>query len=283
MPTAVAPRLLTPTRIAIAICAVGVVLGMGLPGSSQPQPKGAAESGLIGVKLFANGTDLIKRFGSPNSIQPIVVTGFRGGAGGDPSGGGAPGPSGGGPGSRGMGGGSDLGMRPADWIGDPFDLGTTNEFRQDKLSPGPSMGGGGQDLPTLGPSGGGGDFGGGAAPGGGIGGGGTDGGTVTNFTRWVYRTQTSRYSFVLDRFNRVVQIEAVALADSRVKTRRGVTFGTTFGKVIQLHGAPDAYVISGDNIVLRYLARDKVAYRLAKVGPNKPHQVTGIVVSAGAP
>jgi len=60
-----------------------------------------------------------------------------------------------------------------------------------------------------------------------------------------------------------------------------VTFGSTFGEIIKKYGRPDAYEINGDNIVLRYLTRNKCAFRLNRLQPSKPHQVTAIVVAGG--
>lgn len=100
-------------------------------------------------------------------------------------------------------------------------------------------------------------------------------------TRWVYNRGMARYAFILDKFNRVVQIEAVGMNDSRVKTAKGVKFGSSFGSIIRTYKAPDGYEISGSNIVMRYLVMDRVAFRLQKVDPKKPHVVTGIVVAAG--
>ena len=101
------------------------------------------------------------------------------------------------------------------------------------------------------------------------------------FTRWVYNKGTSRYAFVLDKFNRVVQIEAFGLWDTRVKTKRGAKFGSSFGTLIKKYNAPDGYELNGDTIVMRYLTRDRVAFRLQKTDPKKGHMVTGIVVAAG--
>ena len=101
------------------------------------------------------------------------------------------------------------------------------------------------------------------------------------FTRWVYNQGASRYAFVMDKFNRVVQIEAIGMSDSKVRTSRGIKFGSTFADVIKAYNAPDAYEITGDNIVVRYLVRDHVAFRLAKLKAKDVHRVTGIVVAAG--
>ena len=99
--------------------------------------------------------------------------------------------------------------------------------------------------------------------------------------RWVYKKNPSEFSFIIDKNDRVVQIEGVGMSDSRVHTLKGVTFGSTFGEIIKKYGRPDAYEISGDNIVLRYLTRNKCAFRLNRLQPSKPHQVTAIVVAGG--
>ncbi len=143
---------------------------------------------------------------------------------------------------------------------------------------GDDMGGAG----LGGPAGGAGAFGAGGFPGGAgsaIGGGAAQ--TVT-YTRWIYRRPTSRYGFVLDKFNRVVQIEAIGLSDPRARTSRGVGFGSTIADVIRKYQDPDEYQISGQNFSMMYLSRERVAFRLSRVVANKPHRVTGIVVAAGA-
>ena len=103
----------------------------------------------------------------------------------------------------------------------------------------------------------------------------------TVFTRWVYNRPQSRYAFILDKFNRIVQIEAIGLTDGKVRTARGIGFGAQFKQIITAYGAPDAYEISGNSLVIRYLVKHKVAFRLNRLGENKPHVVTGIVVAAG--
>jgi hypothetical protein len=91
----------------------------------------------------------------------------------------------------------------------------------------------------------------------------------------------SRYAFILDKFNRVVQIEAVGLNDPRVSTRRGIRFGSSFSSIIRSYNQPDGYEISGTNVVVRFLVFDRVAFRMQKLDPKKPHVVTGIVIAAG--
>lgn len=111
------------------------------------------------------------------------------------------------------------------------------------------------------------------------GGGGPSG--PAQFIRWVYNRGGSRYGFILDNNNRVVQIEAIGMQNNKVRTRRGIGFGATFKDVMSKYQAPEGYQINGDAIIMRYLVRDKVAFRLNRLGLDKPHVVTAIVVAAG--
>lgn len=232
------------------------------------------------------------------------------------------GPGGGLPGRFGGGGMGPMGAQGLEQfmpelIGDPFNMGP-NVYRQ--MQPGvmgPRGGGGmqrggmaggmgqpgGLGMPggIGGPPGGfggppggipgiGGPPGGFGGPGGfpGMGGPGAGGGVqlsqpqVALYTRWVYRRPTSRYSFVMDKFNRVVQIEAIGLQDKRVKTRRGVGFGATLADILRKYQDPDEFQIAGQNFSMMYLSRERVAFRLSRVQANKPHRVTGVVVAAGS-
>jgi hypothetical protein len=213
---------------------------------------------------------LIELFGSPDDVQPLSIggggVGPGGGFGGDSSGA-SPGNVGGG-----GGGGGDTAMRGM--LGDPFGQGL-NQARPGAVpGAGGGGGGGGQGLGVPGR--------GGAAPG--AGGGGTAANTDAQrvvYTRWVYKRGSSRYAFVVDKFNRVVQIEAIGMSDGRVNTSRGIRFGSTFASIIKAYNVPDAYEISGDSIVVRYLVRDHVAFKLSRLKADEPHRVTGIVVAAG--
>lgn len=81
----------------------------------------------------------------------------------------------------------------------------------------------------------------------------------------------------------MIQIEAIGLSDSRVRTARGIRFGSNFDDVFKAYRDPDSYEIAGDDMfVIRYLRRDNVAFRLTRVMANRPHCVTGIVVAAAA-
>jgi hypothetical protein len=258
---------------------VGASIAPAAQDRSTPQPRrGTAETGLIGITLFDPGSKVIARFGNPDEIQALTV----GQTGIGPAGGGGTG-DGRGPGGAGGGGGGGGGSRtptldegfrpelPPSIIGDPFSEGLLRQNAPGGQDGDLQMSGGGR-----GPAG---ARGGSAAPTGGAGGGGES--SIVTYTRWIYRKGSSRYAFVLDKFNRVVQIEAVGLSDGRVRTRRGVTFGSTFGALINKYNAPDGYEISGTNMVVRYLTRDRVAFRMQKVDAKRPHVVTGIVVAAG--
>ncbi len=241
----------------------------------------SAETGLVGIKLYDTGARVIQVYGSPDEILALGTTSSAGGGGGGGAAGGRGGAAGGdgGTGRTAATGGDfstnrpDSGKGPA-LIGDPFNTGES-EFRQ--LRPGADDGG------PSGPQGeqGGRASGGANADGGGGAGGGGAAGERTIYTRWVYKRANAHYSFVFDKFNRAVQIEALGLKDSRVRTRKGISFDMHFSEVIRKYGAPDAYEINGDNIVVRYLVKDRVAFRLSRTRPKVPHHVTGVVVAAG--
>jgi hypothetical protein len=74
------------------------------------------------------------------------------------------------------------------------------------------------------------------------------------------------------------------LQNQRIKTRRGVGFGSTFSSVMKSYAPyadPDGYDISGNNFTIRFLTRHRVAFRLSQLSTKKAHVVTGIVVAAG--
>jgi len=255
--------ILGTTVAMMALGMTGLVIGQNAPQAR----KGTAESRLISVALYDTGAKVISIYGSPDEIQALNVgtAGATGGGGGGERGG----PPGGG-----GGGGAATPNSSVNVIGDPFD--ERGFWKQRGPNSGESAGGG--DAPTSGVGGGGGR--GGDGGGGGSTAGGGNGQKVI-YTRWVYKRNNSRYAFVFDKFNRCVQIEAVGLSNSKVKTRRGITFGSSFGSVIKAYNAPDGYEINGDNIVARFLVRDRVAFRLSRIKADKPHVVTGVVVAAG--
>ncbi len=264
--------------VAAAVLSVAAIAGQNV--QKAVTVKGG-ESGMVGIKLYDTGARVISVYGNPTEIQPVSFGGGSIGpaAGGGP-GGGPPraGVGGGGPGG---GGGSAAASAAAD--SNPFDFGDDMLMFQRGR-------GGGPDGDDEGGRGGGAGFGppqgavppgaGGGRPGPAMGGAGGNTGKII-YTRWVYKRGTSKYGFILDKFNRVVQIEAIGMTDGRVKTSKGVRFGSTFGDIIKKYQTPDGYEINGDNIVVRYLVRNKVAFRLSRLGANKPHTVTGIVVAGG--
>jgi hypothetical protein len=248
------------------------------------------ETGLLGVKLYDSGLRVISLYGNPDSITTVgggTTTG-AGGQGSPPGGFGGPGAAGAGGGAGGAARGADLnlpgGLVPGGGFGD-----STPDMQ--KGGP-PSAAGAGSSAPAPGQGRGGPPSGSGApgagGPGGAPGGGGAGGaGGATEaavFTRWSYARNGCKLAFVIDKFDRVIQIEAIGLQNQRISTRRGIGFGSSFGSVMKAYapGAdPDGYDISGNNFTIRFLTRNRVAFRLTQLSAKKAHVVTGIVVAAG--
>ncbi len=247
------------------------------------------ETGLLGVKLLDNALKVITLYGNPDQIQALgggTVAGGGGGFGG-PGGPGAGGPPGGfgGPGGRGGagggGGGGGASVPNVDFM-NPFEL---NPSLNKQMSPESGPGAFGPPSGGMGPGGRGG-FGGPGGPGGPGAPGGAGGGQQSSgaeYTRWVYLRSGTKIGFVVDKFQRIVQIEAIGLQNQRVKTRRGIGFGSSFGSVLKAYSQnpPDNYDIAGDTVTVKYLTRERVAFRLSRLGSKKAHVVTGIVVAAG--
>ena len=246
--------------ISLAVFAAAFVFAT--PGMGQTS-KTSGETGLVGVKLYDTGMRLLQMFGNPDEILPLGAS-PGGGGGGGPSGGG-----GGGGNKFGSGGGGGGGASAG--FDSPVDFGDQILQQQTQAT----------DLRQLGAGGGGGGKFGGGGGGNGGGGGGGVASAPQQYIRWVYNRNGCRYGFILDKNNRVVQIEAIGLENPKVKTRRGIGFGATFKDIMERYQAPEAYQISGDTIVMQYLVRDKVAFRLNRLGLDKPHVVTAIVVAAG--
>jgi hypothetical protein len=259
--------------------------------SYKPNP---AERSLVGINLYDTGTRLVKVYGTPHSIEAIGIGGGGAGGGGATGNrGGMPAIGPGGPGGGRTGGGGGAGgaaPTSVDWIipgdrgliGDPFQEGVRG-WNQIGVAPEPGGPGGGgtRSGPMAGPGGRGGPMpGAGPAAGGGAPTGGGSGDKVV-FTRWVYNQGAGKYGFIMDKQNRVVQIEAIGLDDKKVRTSKGIGFGATFKDLILKYGPPDGYEINGDNIMVRYLVKNKVAFKLTRVRPNGPQVVTGVVVAAG--
>jgi len=215
---------------------------------------------------------LLKVYGNPDLILNLGqgIPGAAAGPAGGGGGGGGRGGGGGGGGAAFKGRATGLGAGRRDITGDvPQDWG----FEDDTLIRQAGKFGG------RGPGGGGGGGGGGAQAGGG---GVASEATPSNtYMRWVYKRTASQYSFIIDRLNRVVQIEVTGMGDPKVRTNKGVTFGATFKDLLEIYGVPDAYEINGDQLVMRYLNKQHVAFRLNRLQTDQPHEVTAMVVAGG--
>jgi hypothetical protein len=249
------------------------------------------ETGLLGVKLFDSGLRVISLYGNPDSITTVGGGTSNAGGGGGQSG--PPGGFGGPPSSAGAGGGGGgkspgaESLIPGGGFGIPLpDMqkgsgGFSGGAGDSAPAPGQGQGQGRGGPPSA--AGAPGGSGGGGQGSGGAGGGGATESAV--FTRWSYIRNGSKLAFVIDKFNRVIQIEAIGLQNQRIKTRRGVGFGSSFSQVMKSYANsttdPDGYDINGNNFTIRFLTRNRVAFRLTQLSTKKSHVVTGIVVAAG--
>lgn len=272
-----ATRLNTMARVTLGVVLASGMAATALAQSGPQARRGTAESSLVGVALYDTALRVVNLYGSPDEIQGLTIgqgNAAGGGPGNSATGAGGTTAAGGGAGAvtaveenrPGVGG----------LYGNPF--GNQGEFwRQVRPGDGASeqeaRSGGAGGRPGAGGPGGTGGPGGGASSGGGGG---------TQIVRWVYKRGSSRYAFVFDRFSRVVQIEAVGMNDSRPKTRRAISFGSSFSSVIKAYVEPDSYELIGDTVIVRFLANDRVAFRMQRLRPNGTHVVTGIVVAAAA-
>lgn len=231
-------------------------------------PKG--ESRLAGIKLYDSGVDVVKRYGSPNDILPISWNVQGGGGGGAGGGGGFASPPGGGGG--GMSG--KMGGPAGSAGGGQYDF-TVPPLSANQLGLAPEI------PPPTGGGGDGGRMGGGGGGAVGIGGGST-GTTETQYVRWVYRRGAgSSFNVVLNKFNKVVQIESIGVSNPGVRTSKGITLGSNVASVVKAYGNPDGYEVGGDYFMMKFLRTHKVAFRFTRENSTAPYRVTGIVVSAG--
>ncbi len=251
---------------------------------AAPKP----EVGLLGIKLYDTGVDVVKKFGSPTDIQAITFgqsSAGGGGGGGNAGGGGGGGMtatptplgSGGSEGARGgpqpnrpplpgQPGGREMGS--PNYTVPPLGISQVGTSGFDTV-PGPnnSPGGGGGGAGAAAPSGGGGS---------------NQGTSTTQYVRYLYkRGAGSSVNFVLNKFNKVVQIEVIGIANRSVRTLNGITLGNSVSDVMKKYLDPDGYDIGGDYFMMRYLRQAKVAFRFTRENPTTPYRVTGIVVSAG--
>jgi hypothetical protein len=278
-------------RLAYIALASALLASSLLAGSQKPS---GAETGLLGVHLYDSGVKVITMFGSPNSIEAVSIGGSGGGGG---NGGGGPIGGAGGPGGPG---GGTAGPAPPP----PGTNGRLNQFddfgngllqagsilKPHEKTGNPLAGAGNGSAPTLGGGTGNGNT---LGPSSGPGAGNNNtnnSGEATTFTRWIYNRAGCKYGFVFDKFNRVVQIEAIGMGNAKVHTARGIRFGSTFGQIIKRYNtknaeggtnAPDGYEVAGDSFTVRYLVKNKVAFRLNRLAKDGPQVVTAIAVSAG--
>lgn len=273
-----------------------------------------AETGLVGIHLFDPGAKVIAMYGNPDQILNLGQSpsnnpgpagggnfggqGFGGQGGFAPRGGGGgrvpPGMPGigNGPGGRlGAPGRGGPGRMPGAGAAPPVGGAKSDDSGLENDATLQVQGGGGQRAPGFGA------FGGGRAPGGpppGVPGGpggfggqgpdtqiGTEPAPTPYYVQWVYKHGSSQYTFIIDKEDRVVQIEAVGMGDPKVHTNRGVTFGATFKELINKYGTPDGYEITGDSFVVRYLSKYHVAFRMNRLETDKPQEMTALVVAGG--
>lgn len=237
--------------------------------SAAAAPK--AESRLAGIKLYDTGVDVVRKLGSPNDIFPVSwdSSGNSGGAGGGGGGGFAPSPAGGGGGKLGNRGGAGMQGSIGDFAVPPLSFAqrSANGPMTAPGGPGPAPAGGGGPSPAGGGSGG---------------GSGMSGTTDTQYVRWVYRRSAgSSLNVVLNKFNKVVQIEVIGVSNGAARTSRGITLGSNLASVMKAYKNPDGYEVSGDYFMIKFLRSSKVAFRFTRENANAPYRVTGIVVSAG--
>lgn len=220
------------------------------------------ENRLANIRLYDTGMDVVRKLGSPNEVLAINITYTEsGGGGGNAGGGGRTSPFAGPPGG---GGGS------ANFVVPPLSMDQTlgpPKGQDPTPAGGPqpmSMGGGGGPRAAGG------------------GGGGSQGATDTQFVRWVYRRGAGgSVNVVLNNHNRVVQIEAIGVTNSSIRTSKGVTLGSSMATVMRLYQNPDSYEVGGNYFMMRFLQNHRVAFRFTRENANTPYRVTGIVVSAG--
>lgn len=223
------------------------------------QTKVKAETGLLGIKLYDSGMTVAKKFGSPTDILAVQINLQSGTTSGGGGGGFAGAPGGGG------GGGGGRPIAPGVWEIPPLSMDQMGVVPANAGPPDAGGGGGGLKSSDAGGS---------------AGGGGTA--TQVQFVRWVYRLSPSNsVNFVLNKFNKVVQIEVIGISNPRAKTSKGIRLGSTLSQVIKAYGNPDGYDVGKDYFMVRFLQHHKVAFRFTRESANKPYRVTAIVVSAG--
>jgi len=246
------------------------------------------EVSLLGVRLMANFSDVMRKFGQPNEIQvgePTVSgTGQTVGAG-PRMGGMMGGPGGmmGGPGMMMRGGGGSMPgpmMRSGGSSMPGIMMGGSGSSFPGGGMPGGMMGsGGGSSFPGGGMSGyqgmagrglpgmggrQGGPGGSGGFPGMSVATGGA--GESTETTWWYNFPQKGlHYSFLFNKEGHVIQIQAYGeKPDAKIvapRTARGITLGSDLGAVIRKYGWSNDGETTGDYVLMRYGKRDRIAFQ----------------------
>ncbi len=267
----------------------------GICATASAQRRSFAETSLAGVTLYDNAFKLLRLYGNPDDILLLGQSSTSApgpAAGSAPVTGGAPAQGGGTGGAAQTGGPRRGGASVAGSAGNS--AGGTGSGATNFMTPG-GPGGPGSFMdpivPTAPQRGSGpvnaGSNGSGAPTAAGIGVEQENGLPVTPavarpfYIRWIYKRGGAKYSFLLDKFERIVQIEAIGLDNKKVRTKKGIGFGARYDQVLRTYGTPENYEIAGNQIIMRYSLKNKVVFRLNRLGLNKPHVVTGIVIAAG--
>ncbi len=293
---------------AACLAATGLLTLAALPSFAQARP----ERELLGVRIMRPWNEVLRLHGPPTRIEVGAVSGLEGGQTGGRQqgfGGGAPGglpglPSGPPPGMGGysgmmmgggmsappgmMGGGPVTGPPPGLNYGAFSGMGGGMRGGMPSMGGMPGMGGGmrggrfGDDDEGIGPMPG------GAMSGGGIGGSVGMGGASSQSSQgdgevtWVYERGQNTYMFLFNKDGRVIQIQSFGYRPAGMRgdrTSRGVILGDTAEKIYRLYGWPDSVVKEGDNLILDYSTKAKVAFQLLDRRDGKGSRVVGITIA----
>lgn len=284
---------------AACLAATGLLTLAALPSFAQARP----ERELLGVRIMRPWNEVLRLHGPPTRIEVGAVSGLEGGQTGGRQqgfGGGAPGglpglPSGPPPGMGGysgmmMGGGMSAppGMMGGGMSGPPGMMGggpMTGPPPGLNYGAFSGMGGGGLRGGRFGGD----EDGAGAMPGGGgISGSVGMGGTTSQSSQgdgevtWVYERGQNTYMFLFNKDGRVIQIQSFGYRPAGMRgdrTSRGVILGDTAEKIYRLYGWPDSVVKEGDNLILDYSTKAKVAFQLLDRRDGKGSRVVGITIA----
>lgn len=284
---------------AACLAATGLLTLAALPSFAQARP----ERELLGVRIMRPWNEVLRLHGPPTRIEVGAVTGLEGGqAGGRQQGlgggtaglnmtgpGGLPGlPSGPPPGMGGYSGmmmGGGMSAPPGMMGGGPM-TGPPPGLNYGAFS---GMGGGGLRGGRFGGD----EDGAGAMPGGGMMGSGVSGsvgmgGTSSQGSQgdgevtWVYERGQNTYMFLFNKDGRVIQIQSFGYRPAGMRgdrTARGVMLSDTAEKIYRLYGWPDSVIKEGENLILDYSTKAKVAFQLLDRRDGKGSRVVGITIA----